>query len=155
MAVYTTVKSLTDDLLAVTNTHGQVNTAHFGTITDLSNPKNATTPNYPYVFYIVDSISFTNAQYHVSITGIFMTQIEDTEDQMLQAFSDMTEIARDIFAYYSIQSGDSNPWGLARGSELQCTPFVERFQDTVSGVSVKFDFDIDIANQKCYFPVKP
>lgn len=151
---YTTVKSLTDDLDSLTKSHAMVQSVHWGTISDLANPKDASTPGYPYVFYTVDSITFDRTQYHVNITGFFQTRIEDTETEMLQGISDMTEIARDIFAYYAIQAGNTPPWGINRESTVNGHVMVEAFQDSVLCVAVQFNFDIDVPISKCYFPLK-
>ena len=154
MSTYLKLKDLTDQLTQLTESHAQVEMCRWGVISDVANPKDGLAPAYPYVFYIIDNVNFTRRQYLVQITGIFQTRCEDTQDAILQAQSDMAEVARDIYAKLVIQSGDSGPISINKDSVIGGTPFVERFQDTVAGVTVVWPFEIDFPASKCFFPEK-
>lgn len=154
MSTFLNLKDLTDALTATTESHAQVQMCRWGVISDVSNPKDGLPPSYPYIFYIIDSVNTTRRQYFVNITGIFQTRCEDTQDGILQAQSDMAEIARDIYAQYIIQSGSGPAWSISKDVQIQGFPFVERFQDTVAGVTVTWPFEIDFPISKCYFPYK-
>lgn len=148
------LKTATDDITTLTNSHAQVKMCRWGTISDVANPKDGIPPAYPYVFYIIDQVNYTRRQYKLQITGIFMTRCKDTQEEILQAQSDMADISRDIYAKYIVQSGDAGPLSVTQDLELEVTPFVERFQDTVAGVTVRYYFELDVAIGTCYFPTK-
>jgi hypothetical protein len=126
----------------------------WGVISDIANPKDGLPPAYPYVFWIIDTVQQTRKQYTVNLTGIFMTRCKDEQEEILKAQSDMSEIARDIYSYFVIQGSNDPAWGVTPSWEMTGVPFVERNQDTVAGVTMQFQFEIDAAVSKCYFPTK-
>ena len=148
------LNSITDALTQVTDSHAQVAMTRWGTISDVANPKDGLPPAYPYIFYIIDQVNFTRRQFLVQITGIFQTRCKDTQADILKAQSDMADIARDIYSQFIIQSGDSPAWSIPKDAEIAGTPFVERFNDTVAGVTVQFPFELDFPAGICYFPTK-
>lgn len=148
------LKSLTDDLTTLTNSHAQVQMCRWGTISDVANPKDGLPPSYPYVFYIIDQVNFTRRQWLVQVTGIFQTRCQDTQEEILKSQSDMADIARDIYSTYIVQSGDSGLISIQKDTTINVIPFVERFNDTVAGVTVTIPFEIDVPASICYFPKK-
>jgi hypothetical protein len=155
MATYNTLKNLTDALTELTESHAQVEMCRWGVISDVANPKDGIPPQYNYVFYIIDQVTLTRTQYVVNITGIFMTRCKDTQEEILTAQSSMAEIAKDIYSYWIIQGSSEPDWGISPTWQASAIPFVERFQDTVAGVTVQFQFEIDSPASKCFFPTKP
>ena len=152
--IYPNLKILIDTVTEIVESHAQIEMCRWGVISDISNPKDGLQPKYPYFFGIIDSVNFTRAQYLVNVTAIFQTQCEDTQEAVLQAQSDMAEIAHDIYSKLVIQSGSDGPISINKNIEISGVPFVERFQDTVAGVTITFPFELDNPASKCYFPLK-
>lgn len=147
IAPYTLYK----DILDYVSSHAQVKCVHFGwDVTDIPNPKDATSVSYPYVFFLVNPIQRNRLSFNPSLSMIVMTQVQDKEDDILQAQSDMFMIGSDIVAHYTIVPGTTQ-WKLEDG--VQAVPFVAKYNDTVSGVTFDLSFEVNSSLSTCYIPI--
>lgn len=146
-----TYKEIIDQIKAVADAHTMVQTVGYGQISDISFPDDQKSPDYPYFFINPVSASANERTISVNLNLIAMTQHVDREGLIIQAQSEMMQILNDILAEFNY--GSLKTGSIVVASEQTFTPFVERFQDDVSGATANVTFTAKAPMSACDTPI--
>lgn len=159
-----TYKEVLDDLLDIFDRHYMINTWGYGTLTDLVTPfkRESTTgaiedPNlqygidYPYAFLQPTQHQLSRGKSTFQFNLIMMEQCEDTPDAVIKAQSNCYQYIQDVLAEIYYNYDQKYDFTLNSG----ITPFKEKFNDTVSGMTASISLEIPMVLDDCIAPFRP
>lgn len=144
-----TYKQLIDELKTLLEDHRLVNQWGYGNLSDIETPETGA-PNYPYVFINPSQVTIEEYGFDVNLNLIAMDQPLINVDAEIDATSRCLGLIQDILAKFrnttTYQEADVE---LA----VLCTPFKERFKDSVIGVAANITFQIKEPLDVCDTPI--
>tara|TARA_R110000772_G_scaffold66073_2_gene147340 strand:+ start:1016 stop:1942 length:927 start_codon:yes stop_codon:yes gene_type:complete len=157
-----TYKEVLDDLIDIMSRHYMIQSWGYGNLSDLVSPfkrTNATDPDtgivynidYPYAFLQPTNHNLQTNVSRYNFNLIMMEQCNDEPMDVIQAQSNCHQYIKDILAeiYYN--------YGLKYDFTLNSsvTPFKEKYNDTVSGMTANISLEIRDGLNDCIAPFAP
>ena len=140
-----TYKQLIDTLTTLIDDHYLINQWGYGNLSDIETPETGA-PNYPYTFINPVQVLIQNYGFDVTLNLIQMDQPLETVDAEIDGVSTSLGIIQDIIAKFKLTP-------LYQDTDIilsvQCTPFKERFKDSVVGVTAVVTFQISEPLDAC------
>ena len=128
-----TFKRTVDELFDFADAHQQLNGWGFGNLVDYGQMEDNTTTLYPFLFITPQNIEFGKTYTTYQFTITLGDQVRDDEENRVACISNMQMIGKDLLSY--IQQGNLIDY-FDFDFPVQGTPFVERFNDIIGGVSL-------------------
>lgn len=128
-----TFKRTVDELFDFANAHQQLNGWGFGNLVDYGQMEDETTTLYPFLFITPQNIEYGKTYTTYQFTITIGDQVRDDEENRVACISNMQMIGKDLLSY--IQQGNLIDY-FDFDFPVQATPFVERFNDIIGGVSL-------------------
>jgi hypothetical protein len=125
-------KQVVEIISGICKNHLFVKQFGFGEISDVMQPEDNSSPNYPYVFLNPLSITSTMKSSSFSFNLICMEQTYDKYNSIIQSQSDCIEILFDIVSKINLSTDYPT---LQVNDNFVFTPFVERMKDNVVGAT--------------------
>jgi len=136
MSVYNemTFKRAVDEFFNFADAHHQLNGWGFGNLVDYGQMEDETTTLYPFLFVTPQNISYDKTYTTYTFTITIGDQVQADEENRVSCISNMQMIGKDLLAY--IQQGNLETF-FDFDFPVSATPFVERFNDVIGGVSLE------------------
>lgn len=143
--------------------HSQIETFGYGSISDIEVPVNpttgvATSRDYPYIFFNPTNYTLAKSSitYRFNVIVMELTTEQTITgfsglDSVITAQSNSLQILMDFLAY--LQYKPDFKGDVIRSTSI--TPFKERFQDTVAGVTGVVEFQLPLPISFCDTPTQP
>ena len=143
-------QEVVNTLVDLANRHKMIKTVSYGPISELVDPMNTTETNYPYLFIqpTTHQYSETTASYRFNL--IMMEITNEDHNEIIRVQSNCAEYLDDIIAeiYYNVDEID-----FARN--ISVTPFQEKYDDTVSGMTASIELQVRKPLNQCEAPFVP
>ena len=140
-----TYKELIDTLTTIVNDHKLINQWGYGNLSDIETPETGA-PNYPYTFINPVQVLIQSYGFDVTLNLIQMDQPLPTVDSEIDLTSKALGLIQDIIAEFKLTTLYSETDVTL---SVQCTPFKERFKDSVVGVTAVVTFQIQEPLDAC------
>lgn len=156
-----TYQDVLSDLTTLLDRHKMIQTWGYGNLSDLVTPfkkedkaGNATNVydiDYPYAFLQPLQHSLQKGKVTYNFNLIMMEQCENKPDSIIQAQSHCQQYIQDVLAelYYNYDQA----YDFSLNSSL--TPFKEKYDDTVSGMTANISLEIPMILNDCIAPFNP
>lgn len=163
-----TYKDVLDDLTDLLSRHKMIQTWGYGNISDLVSPfrqrdktklesntaveeKDIYNIDYPYAFLQPTTHSLQKGKSTFNFNLIMMEMCEDTPEAVIQAQSNCYRYIKDVLAeiYYNFDQ----KYDFTLNSSV--TPFKEKYNDTVSGMTAAISIEIPTILDDCVAPFEP
>lgn len=160
-----TYKEVLDDIIDLLQRHRMIVTWGYGNLSDLVSPFKkldaATTAtgvaadvyniDYPYAFLQPTNHSLQKGKTTFNFNLIMMTQCDDAPEAVIQAQSNCYQYIKDVLAelYYNYDQ----KYDFTINSQV--TPFKEKYNDTVSGMTANISIEIPTILDDCIAPFAP
>ena len=156
-----TYKDVLSDLTNLLDRHKMIQTWGYGNLSDLVAPfkkedktGNATTVydiDYPYAFLQPLQHSLQKGKVTYNFNLIMMEQCQNEPEEVIQAQSNCQQYIQDVLAeiYYNYDQ----KYDFTLNSSL--TPFKEKYDDTVSGMTANISIEIPMILNDCVAPFEP
>lgn len=143
-----TYKELVDSIQTITEDHYMIQDFGYGQVSDIKNSGDQTQADYPYAFMVPNAHTRGERSITYRFNLIMMEMVLD--DDYLSTQSVCGEYLDDILAEikYGLLQLDTNV-------NVSLTPFKERFQDEVAGMTAFLEIEIPQALNLCIAPFKP
>mgnify|MGYP000285179582 CR=1 FL=1 len=142
-----TYEQIIRDFFQVCEAHKMIQTWGYGQLTDLVDPYNQEAQDYPYAFLIPQShlIAEHSMQYNFQL--IMQELVMGGQSEVIRAQSDALLYIKDILAhfYYHLEGYDFD-------LNVQVTPFREKYDDSVAGMTANIQFIVRDALDDCIAP---
>ena len=149
-----TYKDIVNRVQEVVNDHQILADFGYGSLSDIKTVDDETRVNYPYAFLNPTQSTRTGQQITYRFNLIVMEVVQDDPDQRfsgyLKAQSNCQQYVDDILARLRFHYTDQVDLTL----NVALTPFKERFQDTVAGMTATLEFIIPEAINDCVTPYR-
>lgn len=129
-----TYKEVVDKLLEAMNNHLLIQTTGYGNLSDIHVPETEDAPDYPYMFLNPLSSQMNERNHTFTFNLICMEQVLEGQTYDLEGQSDCGMWIQDVVSYFRMQN--NNPL-LDIQFPIQLTPFKERFEDDVVGMTAQ------------------
>ena len=136
-----TLNQLIKEIKQIAQSHGQVNNFFFGEIWNYLETKT----DHVSVLLTLNSARFNRGQMVFNFSMYVMDWVVQEGTNELDVLSDTIRIGRDIEA--AIRQLD-----IDMTDEIPCTPFIESFEDMLSGWKLDFDIATDYELDNCAAP---
>ena len=151
-----TYQELVDSIKATVDSHLILRDFGYGALTDIKTVDEGTRVNYPYAFLNPTQSTRTGQ----TITYRFNLIVMDTaQEDPTSGFADYLKVQSDCQQYIddilaNLRFGKPyKDFDLTLNVNL--TPFKERFQDTVAGMTATLEIEIPLALNDCIAPYTP
>lgn len=144
-----TYKQIVDNIKQIVQDHYQLADFGYGQISDIKNGADDTEADYPYAF--LNPGAHTRGERSIIYRFNLIVMDMYLDDEFLQAQSDCQQYIDDILAqlkYNNVELYDIN-------INSTLTPFKERFQDVVGGMTATIDIEVPQKLDLCIAPVRP
>ena len=143
-----TYKELVDSIKTITQDHYMIQDFGYGQVSDIKNSGDQTQADYPYAFMVPNAHTRGERSITYRFNLIMMEMVLD--DDYLSTQSVCGEYLDDILAEikYGLLQLDTNV-------NVSLTPFKERFQDEVAGMTAFLEIEIPQALNLCIAPYTP
>jgi hypothetical protein len=155
-------KDVLNDLFDLLDRHRMIKRWGYGNLSDLVNPLSVADPtqedgtmsrtiDYPYAFLNPTNHTITKGKSTFRFNLIVMDQCTDSTYEVIETQSDAHEYIKDILAeiYYNFDQ----KYDFTLNSNL--TPFKEKYNDTVSGMTANIELEIRDVLDDCIAPFAP
>ena len=155
-------RDVLDDLFDLLNRHRMIKRWGYGNLSDLVNPLSVDDPtredgtpsrviDYPYAFLNPTNHTLSKGKSTFRFNLIVMDQCDDSTYEVIEAQSSAHEYIKDILAeiYYNFDQ----KYDFTLNSNL--TPFKEKYNDTVSGMTANIELEIRDVLDDCIAPFDP
>jgi hypothetical protein len=160
-----TYEDVLNDLIQILNDHKMIQTVGYGNLSDLMDPipsVNKILPNteaayspsktqaidYPYAFLNPTNHTLATNTSTYRFNLIMMEQVTDDTYQIIKAQSQCHQYIKDVLAHLYYKYNPKFDFKL----NAQVTPFKEKYNDTVSGMTVGFEIQIPDLLEDCITP---
>lgn len=142
-----TYKQIIDQFFAVCASHKIINSWGYGSLSDIVDPYNRQVTDYPYAFLNPSNHTLARGVVTYRFNLIMQELTADTDDGVIQGQSDCLQYIKDILAhyYYSLDQYDFQ-------LNVQLTPFKERFDDVVCGMTATIELQLPDILDDCIAP---
>jgi len=141
-------KEVVDIISGITTSHKFVNQFGYGEISDVMQPEDNSSPDYPYVFLNPLSITATKNTSVFSFNLICMEQVLNNYTSIIKGQSDCITILNDIISKINLTTTYPT---MEVQDGFTFTPFVERMKDDVVGatavINLIFTSPLDVCNK--------
>ncbi|MCP4322354.1 MAG: hypothetical protein GY787_10995 [Alteromonadales bacterium] len=148
-----TYKELVDSINLVVDNHEILRDFGYGALTDIKTVDEGTRVNYPYAFLNPTQSTRTGqaVTYRFNLIVMDVTQEDPTNGfaNYLKVQSDCQQYIDDILAKLRFKT-PLNDFDLTLNVNL--TPFKERFQDTLAGMTATLEIEIPLPINNCITP---
>lgn len=144
-----TYKQLIDTLTTILEDHKLINQWGYGNLSDIETPETGA-PNYPYVFINPVQVLIQSYGFDVTLNLITMDQPLDGVAAEIDAASRTLGLIQDVIARFKQTTLYAETDVIL---SVTCTPFKERFKDSVIGNTATITFQIEEPLDVCYDPV--
>jgi len=132
-----TYQQVVNRLMNIISSHYLINEVGYGNLSDIHTPDDEKAPDYPYAF--LNPISVTVGEYNFAsqFNLILMDQVTDgdtTSAEDIKVQSNCLMYLQDIMSHFRQGTDDRN---LDIVVDVTATPFKERFEDNVAGVTAQ------------------
>ena len=148
-----TYKEIVDRFREVVRDHNQLQDFGYGNLSDIkTRSEGGTTTNtdYPYLFLNQGTHSRSQQAISYNFNMIVMDIVKD--DDFLKIQSECQQYIDDVLARLRFHYTDQVDLNL---SNITLTPFKERFQDTVAGMTASITIEIPQRLNECIAPFEP
>jgi hypothetical protein len=132
-----TYQQVVNRLLTIMNNHYLINQTGYGNLSDIHTPDDEESPDYPYAFLNPISVSVGAFSFSSQFNLILMDQVTDgdtTAAEDIKVQSNCLMYLQDIMSHFRQTDEDRN---LDIVVDVNATPFKERFEDNVAGVTAQ------------------
>lgn len=144
-----TFKQLIDTLTTIIDDHRLINQWGYGNLSDIETPETGA-PNYPYIFINPVQVLIQSYGFDTTLNLIVMDQpLEDVASE-IDAASRALGLIQDIIGQFKLTTLYSETDVVL---SVTCTPFKERFKDSVIGVTATITFEVNEPLDVCDNPV--
>ena len=140
-----TYKELVDTLTTIIDDHRLINQWGYGNLSDIETPETGA-PNYPYVFINPVQVLIQSYGFDVTLNLITMDQPLEGVGYEIDATSRTLGLIQDIIAQFKQTTLYAETDVLL---SVSCTPFKERFKDSVIGTTAVVTFQIEEPLDAC------
>lgn len=142
-----TYKDVLNDLFDLLNRHKMIKTAGYGPLSELVDPKDKEFSDYPYAFLQPTNHTLAKGSMTYRFNLIMMEMCTDDLDQIIQAQSNCHQYIKDVLAhlYYHYNKYDFT-------LNASVTPFQEKYDDTVSGMTAQIELVVPDKLDDCISP---
>ena len=148
-----TYKELVDNIKTVVDSHEILRDFGYGALTDIKTVDEGTRVNYPYAFLNPTQSTRTgqSVTYRFNLIVMDVAQEDPTDgfSEYLKVQSDCQQYIDDILANLRFKT-PLNDFDLTLNVNL--TPFKERFQDTVAGMTATLEIEVPLPINNCITP---
>ena len=142
-----TYKNVLDDFFSIIDNHLIIQTAGFGPLSEIKVPRGTHDTNYPYAFLNPSSHTLGNKQMTYRFNLIIMEMCNSDIDSVIEAQSNCLEYGKDILGHFYYHL---NEYDFTLNSTV--TPFKEKYDDVVSGVTLSIELIVRDALNDCIAP---
>lgn len=142
-----TYKQIIDQFFAVCQSHKMINTWGYGNLSDIVAPYNRDNIDYPYAFLNPQGHTLGRGNIVYRFNLIMQELTTDTDAEIIQGQSDCLQYIKDIVAHYYLTLEDYDV-----NVNVSVTPFKERFDDTVCGMTAVLEFELPDVLNDCITP---
>jgi len=159
-----TYQDVLNDLIELLDKHKMIQTVGYGNLSDLVDPLkrdpkvNQTGADrkpekiygidYPYAFINPTNHTLAKNASTYRFNLIMMEQCSDDIDEVIQAQSECHQYIKDVLAHLYYHYGEKYDFNL----NSSVTPFKEKYNDTVSGMTASIELEIRDALDDCITP---
>lgn len=132
-----TYQQVVNRLLAIMDSHFLINQTGYGNLSDIHTPDDEKSPDYPYAFLNPISVNVGEYSFNSQFNLIIMDQVTDgdtTAAEDIKVQSNCLMYLQDIMSHFRQTDDDRN---LDIEVNVTATPFKERFEDNVAGVTAQ------------------
>jgi len=132
-----TYQQVVNRLLTIMNNHYLINQTGYGNLSDIHTPDDEEAPDYPYAFLNPISVNVGEYSFASQFNLIIMDQVTDgdtTAAEDIKVQSNCLMYLQDIMSHFRQTDDDRN---LDISVNVTATPFKERFEDNVAGVTAQ------------------
>lgn len=144
-----TYKELVNSFKTIAEDHFIISDFGYGDITDIKNPGDGSNSDYPYMFLNPTNHTRTQRSVIYRFNLIMMEMVLD--DDYLNIQSICQQYIDDVLA--EIKLGTQYDFDI--DIQVSLTPFKERFQDEVAGMTAQISVEIPLALNLCIAPIEP
>ena len=148
-----TYKELVDNIKTVVDNHQILRDFGYGALTDIKTVDEGTRVDYPYAFLNPTQSTRTgqSVTYRFNLIVMDVAQEDPTDgfSEYLKVQSDCQQYIDDILANLRFKT-PLNDFDLTLNVNL--TPFKERFQDTVAGMTATLEIEVPLPINNCITP---
>lgn len=141
-------RDVLNDLFDLINRHKMIKTVGYGPLSELVDPKDKDLIDYPYVFIQPSNHSLQKNQMTYRFNLIVMEYVTDDTDEIINAQSDAQQYIKDILGHLYYHYGEKYDFQL----NSNITPFQEKYDDTVSGMTASVELIIRDSLDDCISP---
>ena len=149
-----TYKELVDKIAQIVSDHYILRDFGYGALTDIKTVDSGERVNYPYVFLNPTQSTRTGQEitYRFNLIAMDVAEEEQGYSNYLEVQSNCQQYIDDILAHLRFQT-PLNRFDLTLNVSL--TPFKERFQDTVAGMTATLEIVLPLPLNDCITPYDP
>ena len=142
-----TYKDVLSDIFELLDKHKMIKSYGYGPLSEIIEPKEGVESNYPYAFLQPTNHSLSTNQSTYRFNLIMMEICNDNQQEIINAQSNAHQYIKDVlgYLYYSYTKYD-----FTLNSNI--TPFQEKYNDTVSGMTAQFEIIIRDPLDDCIAP---
>ena len=132
-----TYQQVVNRLLDIMSNHYLINEVGYGNLSDIHTPDDEQSPDYPYAFLNPISVTVGEYSFNSQFNLILMDQVTDgdtTSAEDIKVQSNCLMYLQDIMSHFRQTDDDRN---LDIEVNVTATPFKERFEDNVAGVTAQ------------------
>lgn len=146
-----TYKELVDKIAQIVSDHLILRDFGYGALTDIKTVDSGERVDYPYVFLNPTQSSRTGQEitYRFNLIAMDVAEEEQGYSNYLEVQSNCQQYIDDILAHLRFQT-PLNRFDLTLNVNL--TPFKERFQDTVAGMTATLEIVLPLPLNDCITP---
>lgn len=142
-----TYQEVLNDLFSILDNHKMIKTWSYGPLSELVDPANREDADYPYAFLLPTNHTLAKGQKTYRFNLIMMEMCNGTATDVIQAQSNCEQYIQDILAhlYYHYDKFDFT-------LNVSLTPFQEKYDDVVSGMTAAIEFSLPNILDDCIAP---
>ena len=140
MEQYTTFKKLIDKLEEFANRHPNINSFGFGNLVEFGKDVDNTAPLYPVLFVVPQTINYNEGLTEYGLQIFLADRLNDDNDGSVSIVSEMSLISKDLLGIFKLN--EDFMYLADFDFPITATPFLERFNDVVAGVSTTINFRV-------------
>lgn len=142
-----TYQQIINDFFQLCEDHKMIQTWGYGQLSDLVDPYNHESLDYPYAFIIPEAHSLRQGEIRYRFQLIMQELVQGGQSEVIRAQSDALQYIKDLLAhyYYTLTQYDFD-------LNVNVTPFREKYDDQVAGMTAQIELIVRDQLDDCITP---
>lgn len=143
-----TYRDVLNDLFDLLSKHKMIQSYAYGPLSELVEPKNGEFTNYPYAFLQPTNHTLAKGKKTYRFNLIVMEMVNDDQDEVVIAQSNCEQYISDVLGHIYYHYDQKYDFTL----NANITPFQEKYDDTVSGMTAQIELQVPHILDDCISP---